>query len=120
MIILDTNFLVYLMKYKIAHELEIYRKELVTPIAVINELKDLSESAESILDRQASQIALIFIEKWAIKIIKTKGKADEAIKEIAIKNKAKVATMDSFLARDLKKEGIKLLKIRQKKHIIEE
>jgi len=117
MIILDTNFLVYIMKYKLAYQLEEHRKEIIIPDQVINELYSLSKKAR-IKDREAAKMALVLIEGWKIKKEETEGGADEAIKTLALKNKATVATMDKLLIKELKKSKIHILKIRQKRHLI--
>ena len=119
MIILDTNFLVYILKYKITHQIEEYKKEMAIPDRVIEELEKLSEKGK-VKDREAAKLALLLAKEWKIKIIKAKGKADEAIEKLAIENKAKVATLDKALAQRLKEHKIKLLQIRQKKYVIED
>jgi len=120
MIILDTNFLIYIMKYKLAHDIEEHINQLAVPVQVINELKTLAKNAEKTADRQAANLALMLLEKWKVKIIEEEGVADEAIARMALKNRAKVATLDKILGLKLKKNGISLLKIRQKKHIVED
>ena len=117
MIILDTNFLMYLMKYRLAHELEEFKNELAVPEQVIQELERLSVNA-NLKDREAAKLSLILIKEWGIKTEKAEGKADKAIQYLAFKNKAAVGTMDKLLTKELKKGGIRILKIRQKTHII--
>jgi rRNA-processing protein FCF1 len=117
MIILDTNFLIYALKYKIAQQLEEFKRELAVPSQVIEELEKLSMTGK-IADREAAKIALVFLEKWNVNVLEAEGNADEAIESLALKNKAKVATMDKLLAKKLEKSKIQILKIRQKKRII--
>ena len=69
MIILDTNFMIYLMKYKLSYDLEEHKKELVIPIQAVKELKTLSKQAEKIKDRENAKLALILLEKWNVKTI---------------------------------------------------
>jgi len=117
MIILDTNFLIYIMKYKIAHNLEEYKSELAVPEQVVFELETLSRKTKKIKDREYAKLALVLLEKWNVKVLNENGNADEAIEKLAIKNKAKVGTMDKILINKLEKSGISVLKIRQKKLI---
>ena len=118
MIILDTNFLIYAIKYKLAHGLEEYRQELAVPEQVVFELEMLSSKAKKIKDREDAKLGLLLVEKWNIKVLNETGNADEAIEKLALKNRAKVATMDKILVNKLKKAGIKILKIRQKNRLI--
>ena len=119
MIILDTNFLIYALKYRIAQQLEEFKGELAVPAQVIEELEKLSMIGK-VADREAAKIALVFLEKWNVKVLDAGGNADEAIESLAVENKAKVATMDKLLAKRLKKSKIQILKIRQKKRIIKD
>ena len=118
MIILDTNFLIYLAKYKLAHQLEECINELTVPGQVIFELETLSRKAEKVSDRENAKLALLILEKWKVKVLEAEGNADDAIVSLAEKYKAKAATMDKILVNRLKKVGVHILKIRQKKHII--
>lgn len=120
MIILDTNFLMYIIEYRIAHILEDKKKDLAVPIPVILELEQLSERARKSKERAAAKLAIVLLEKWNVNVLRADGYADDAIKELALKNRAKVATMDKLLGRRLKEAGVRVLKIRQKKHLVEE
>jgi len=118
MIILDTNFLIYLAKYRLIHLLDDVRSQLAVPDAVIEELEMLSIKAGKIKDREAAKLALSIIEKWNIKLLECGGNADSAILLLAEKNRAKVATMDKILSESLRKRGIFVIKLRQKKRLI--
>lgn len=118
LIIPDTNFLIYLSKYKLWHELtRLYGHYtfLILP-QVAHELKQLAEKAKG-KDKEASLLALTLIKKVKAK----KGSADLAIIKAALQLKAKqkfvVATMDKELVKKLKKQGIVILTIRQKKYL---
>ncbi len=117
MIILDTNFLVYVMKYRIAYELE--NKDLAVLLQTVRELEILSGDARKGSDKDAAKLALKLIKEWKIKIIEADGNADDAILKTASEKGAKVATLDKELTGRLIASGIKVLKIRQKKKIIE-
>ena len=118
MIILDTNFIIYAVKYKLAHDLEEYKNELAVPEQVIFELEMLSSKSEKVKDREDAKLGLLLVEKWNIKVLNETGNADDAIEKLALKNQAKVATMDKILVNKLKKGGVKILKIRQKNRLI--
>lgn len=120
-IIFDTNFLIYLVKYKLFFKLEDHysHAKWIVPIQVINELKHLKE-----------KVALQIIEKYYYegKIEKpdlSEGHTDEIIVEYARllkkklkekkkEEKIKVATMDKKLIDKLKKAKIGIIIIRQK------
>jgi len=118
MIIVDTNFLIYLVKYRVVSVLEEHIKEIAVPSAVKKELKALSEKAEKARDREAAKLALLILDKWKIKEIHSEGNADDAIIELAVKNRAKVATMDKMLGKRLENKGIKVIRLRQKKKLL--
>lgn len=116
MLIADTNFLIYLAKYRLFYSFEEYKKELAVPKQVIRELENLSKNAEKGSDKDAAKTALLILREWKSRILESEGKADNAIISLAKKNSAKVATMDRLLIKELKKAGITILKLRQKKH----
>lgn len=117
MIILDTNFLVYVMKYKIAHILEGHKSALAVPKPVMIELEELSNSAEKPKDREAAKLALLILDSWSVGVLEAEGNADNTILDLAVKHKAKVATMDKILTRRLEEAGIIVVKLMQKKKL---
>ncbi len=122
LIIPDTNFLIYISKYKLWYNLEKKYgryKFLVLP-EIIYELEKLSKRDK---DKEYALLALELVKKLE-KIKKRKGYGDKAILESAlmlekIKQKFIIATMDKILIKKLKKEKIKILTIRQKKYLRE-
>jgi len=117
MIILDTNFLVYVMKYKIAHILEGHKSAIVTIKPVMIELEELANDAEKPKDREAAKLALLILDSWNVKVLEASGNTDNAILDLALKNKAEVATMDKILTKRLEEAGIKVVKLMQKKKL---
>lgn len=116
LIIPDTNFLIYLVKYKILDELEHYKVIIINQIP--KELqKIINEKKSKVEDRVAASIALTFLKAKKIKILKQEGKTDNAILAMAKKLGAKIATMDKELSKKAEKEKIKVIKIRQKKYL---
>lgn len=115
----DTNFLVYLAKYKLLDELKNYKIILVPQI--LAELKKLEQDKKiKVEDRRAATVALLFLESLNPKIEKAEGNTDDAILVIAKKLNAKIGTMDKWLSNKAKELGLKIVKIRQKKYLIDE
>ena len=122
-IILDTNFLMIPLQFKVDVFSEIdricdFKYELVTIPEVVEELTRLSEKGSG-KNHRAARAALELIKKHGVaekkyrKIFKT---ADEAILNIADENSI-VATQDRILRKKLKQKKIRLIILRQKKHL---
>lgn len=121
-IIFDTNFLIYLAKYKLWRQLEKkypYYTLLILP-QVVYELETLSKKIKG-KDKELAIFTLNCIGKQKIKA--KKGYADTVVLHTAVSLKDAgeknfiVATMDKLLRQKLKKAGIKILTIRQKKYL---
>jgi len=123
MLILDTNFLIYLVKYKIVDEVKKMGMTLILPDAVEKELMKLAEKGKN-KDAALALLALQVIDTYKAEKKKTKVKnVDKAIVLLALEFKEKgekvfVGTLDRELSRKLKKLGIGIIKIRQKKYLI--
>lgn len=122
-IVLDTNALMYAAKYKI-DIIRVIREKLgltgvYVPNLVVNELKNLSKTADKKADKDAAWLAYQMITKNKITEINLLGKADEAIMAYAVGHKAAVLTNDTILKFKLKQLGVKVYNIRQKK-LVEE
>lgn len=123
-VLLDTNFLIYLAKYKLFDELESMSYKLLVPRSVDFELeKIINDKKKKLKDREAASLAQQILKKWVelkkIKYIKLEGKnVDEELLKFAKNKKVIVATMDSALKKFLKKEGVKILVLRQKKYFV--
>jgi len=121
LIIPDTNFLIYLSKYKLWDDLEkLYGKyKLVILPEVAYELIKLSKKGKE------KEYSLVAIELTKIKKInEKKGYADKAILKKAkklkkTKKRFTIGTMDKILMDKLNKQNVKILTIRQKKYIME-
>lgn len=120
----DTNFLVYLARFKLFDKLEEY-KEILVLKQVLAELVVLSKSEkEKKVDREGASVALQFIEKIGSKVTFVNDldfRTDDAVVELGKREKktAIVGTMDKELIKRLKKEKIKVLMIRQNKYFDE-
>lgn len=125
-VLLDTNFLVYIAKYKIASELDkFFPKKLLLPRQVLEETKKIATKGKG-ADKEAAAVALALIDKWksskTLFVVQTGAEsADKALLELATKAANKtdiaVATLDKKLIKRLKKAKIGIIGIRQKKYL---
>ena len=111
--LLDANFLMIPGKFKVDvfSELERFgRPELYTLDLVVKEL-----------EKMHANLALIFIKKKKIKILKTKSKnvknTDKEIIRIAKEKGVVVCTQDKKLILKLKKENVAIVSLRQRKYL---
>ncbi|MEM4152729.1 MAG: hypothetical protein QXK80_01245 [Candidatus Pacearchaeota archaeon] len=116
----DTNFLIYLVKYRLLDELEKENFKIITIKQIIDELNKIEKKKTAkVKDKVAASIAKEFLNSKAILEVQ-EGETDDAIITLAKRFKATVGTMDKELTKKAKKEKIKIIKIRQKKYLIEE
>jgi rRNA-processing protein FCF1 len=119
-IILDTNFLMLPIQFKIDIFAEIEmlvegKYELCIMEGTIKELETLSGSKGK--DSVPAKLALELIERRGIKTLKAKkSHVDDAILEVAGKNTA-VATNDRKLIKKLKDKNIKVVYLRSKNRL---
>lgn len=110
-VILDTNALLMQFEFKIDLEDELTKLlgayEIQIPSSVLNELKNLKD--------KYSNSAYEFALKY--KIIGTDKKGDESILAMARELNAVVVTNDRVLRKRLKKDGIKVIYLRQKSYL---
>jgi len=115
-VILDTNALMMPFEININLERELDRLlgayEILVPSSIIDELKKLSEK-----DKAASS-ALKLAERYTV--INTSKKGDFSIVHLAKELKAVVVTNDKILRKILRNEGIQLIFLRGKDHLIYE
>ena len=126
-IILDTNFLVSAVRFKVDLFSEIKRicsfnYQICVLDKMVDELKKLTETGEP-RDRAAAKISIELIKKKNIKIIKniTKNKRvkniDLLILNLIKKGNFIVATQDKELKREIKKKEVPIIVLRQKKYL---
>jgi len=115
-VLLDTNALMMPFEVNINLERELDRLlgayEILVPSSIIDELKKLSEK-----DKAASS-ALKLAERYTV--INTSKKGDFSIVHLAKELKAVVVTNDKILRKILRNEGIQLIFLRGKDHLIYE
>lgn len=117
-IILDTNFLLLPAQFKIDIFQELKNNELIIFDLAIRELKKIARSKGKAGIN--ANIALKLIKNKKIKIIKARGKVDKAIIDYAKNFNCWVATNDKKLIKALKKNEIKIIRLRQKKFLVME
>jgi rRNA-processing protein FCF1 len=120
-IILDTNFLLIPAQFSV----DIYSQlrsngynEFITMSACIDELEKLKAQKKH---EKHIKIALELLKKNSVSVVQTSIGADAAIADYACDehNKIAVATLDIALIKALKKKGVKVIRLRQKKYIVE-
>lgn len=118
--LLDTNFLVSVMKFRIDlfSELQKFGKpELCVLNLVVVELKKLAKSEKK--NKKHARVALLFIKNKNVKKIKTIGSnTDEEILRIAKTRNCAVCTEDRELIKNLKKAHLIVICSRQKKYLV--
>jgi len=115
-IILDTNFILSCIRNKIdfIEELQLSGREILLPIQVVDELKQIIKK-EKYKFRREAELAIKLLEKSNFKKIDIKNKyVDKGIKDFTEKNKSVIiATLD----RELKKPKSRNMIITKKKKI---
>jgi uncharacterized protein len=117
-ILLDTNFLMMPGQFKVDIYQLLKGKELCTLDVCVGELEELSKGKGK--SASAAKIALGLLRKNNIKIINAEGKADDAIVAAAKGGNYIVGTNDAALMESLKRYGVKILRLKQKKFLSEE
>ena len=122
-ILLDTNFLIYVVNSKVDFLSEINRicdfsYELAIPSQVLDEIDKILEKGKG-KEKEKAEITLVVLEQLikekTIKVIDIQGRdADSAIINLAKKEKIIAATMDRALK---KKLNMRIITIRQRSHL---
>jgi uncharacterized protein len=116
---LDTNFMMVPGQFK----LDIYEKlrefgnaELYTTSLSLAELVKIADGKGR--DAGSARIGLILLKREGVKVIPSEdSNADEAIKRIAVKDSMVVCTADKKLKDVLKKNGVKVMSLRQGRYL---
>ncbi len=115
-IILDTNFLIDCIRFKIDLKSEFIGNELFILNSIIFEIEKITKrkTKESAL----AKLALHYIKRKHLKILKPKEKNTD----LSLLNYSKrgyiIATHDRVLKNKIKKAGGKVIFIRQKKYVV--
>ena len=121
-IILDTDFLVHCAQNKVDYSTELkrianFQFRLYIIDKTVEELNNIIEKKKGKI-KSAAKLAMIILKKKQVLQIKTK--MDKIVDKLILENLTKntlVATMDANLKKILKKKGIPLVIIRQKKYL---
>ncbi|MEM5785570.1 MAG: hypothetical protein QW469_03505 [Candidatus Aenigmatarchaeota archaeon] len=111
-IILDTNFLIDSIKFKIDLYEQLKGFDIYTIKPVIEEINSISKSCKK--DSKYAKLVLKIYNK--IKIIEITGNSDDIL--LNLSNEYIIATQDSVLRKKIKNKKGKLAYIRQKKYIV--
>jgi rRNA-processing protein FCF1 len=115
-IILDTNFLIDCLRFKIDIKSELAGNKLFVLDSVIFEIEKIAKRGTK--ESSLAKLALEFINKNNLKILETgKKDADESL-ILYSKEGYAIATHDRVLKNKLKKMGAKLIYVRQKKYLV--
>jgi len=122
-VVIDTNFAIYLVKFRLMDELRTGGAEIILLDSVEKELEKISQRKGKIEDRESASLALELLKRT--KVVREKASAanvDRSIvqfakKEKELRNQVIVGTMDKALSERLKKEGIKSVIIRREKSL---
>jgi rRNA-processing protein FCF1 len=117
-IILDTNFLIDCMRFKVDLKSELVGNELFVLDSVIFEIGEITKRGTK--ESSLAKLVLEFIAKNNFNVLVTEKKdVDESLVEYSKQGYA-IATHDRALKNKLKKLGAKLIYIRQKKYLVVE
>jgi len=115
-VLVDTSSIIYsfCLKKDIFANIENLGFTPVVVSSVIEELKEISKrnSKYAVAARYALRVIEERKKGKRIRIIKTKGNADEAIERIAKKKKIRVCTNDKEMKKRIKKLGLEILTVK--------
>jgi len=115
-IILDTNFLIDCIRFRLDLKAELRGNELFVLDSIIFEIEKVIERGTK--ESKLATLALDFIKRKHLKILKPKEKnTDLALLDYSKKGYA-IATQDKVLKNKIKKTGGKLIFIRQKRYVV--
>ena len=118
-VLLDTNMLLYAVAQKVDLQALMDGKELLTLQNCVAELEKLGKGKTR--SGMHARVALELLKKKNIKVLQSGEKnTDRAIIRYARDNNIIVATNDRVLIKSLKTNGIRVIRLRQKRLLIEE
>jgi len=117
-VILDSNFLIDLIRFKIpleeVYELLNYETKFFTLNSVLSELEKVARKKSR--DAKYAKASLKLIELKKIEVLNFDKKADEALLSLA-DEKTIIATNDKNLRKKLREKGLKAIYVRAKKRL---
>ncbi len=115
-ILLDTNFLLLPVQFRVDLSDLKEHGSIATLDSCVKELERLSKGKGRTGEQAA--VALAMIKSRGIRIISSKKNADSALLDSAKRHGYAVATNDRKLIKKLKDNGIRIIRLRQKKYFI--
>ena len=115
-IILDTNFLIDCIRFKIDIESELIGNEMFVLESIVFEIEKITKRGTK--ESSLAKIALDFIKRKGLKVLKSKEKNTDVSLLKYNKQGYAIATQDRILKNKLKKGGGKVIYIRQKKYVV--
>ncbi|MEM7813911.1 MAG: hypothetical protein QW548_03370 [Candidatus Aenigmatarchaeota archaeon] len=117
--LLDANFLLVPAKFKvdIFAELERLGYKPATLSCVVHEIETLSHGKGRVAAE--ARVALEIIRKKSTEVIEAAGPVDDALLRTATERGCAIATNDIKLIARAKQAGIAVLRMRQKKYVVE-
>jgi rRNA-processing protein FCF1 len=118
-VIADTSFLMTPGLYGVDIFAELDRLlqgdyELIVPEVVLKELEKLSKAGDP-EERAAAKIGLSLSSK--LKVLEAEGRADDVLLKLAKERKCAVGTIDFALRKELRRNGITVIFLREKSHL---
>ena len=117
--LLDTNFLLIPGRFRVDvfRELERFgRPEFLTIDLVMDELRKLSSGSGQ--DASYARLGLSLIEEKEVSVMETHGtNADQEIERLASEQDLVVCTQDRELQERLRREGLSVVSLRQKRYL---
>ncbi|HLD39026.1 MAG TPA: DNA-binding protein [archaeon] len=117
-VLLDTNMLLAPHQFGIDIFEFLKDYEMITLSSCRAELRKLSHKRCD--DGKAAKIALMLLKEKKIPVVRVREQGDRAILNYALQERCSVATNDIDLIKALKTYAIKVIRIRQKKYLVEE
>ncbi|NIM47354.1 MAG: hypothetical protein GTN40_04340 [Candidatus Aenigmarchaeota archaeon] len=115
-IILDTNFLIDCIRFRIDLKSELRGNELFVLDSIIFEIEKITERKTK--ESSIAKLALDYIKRKHLKILKLKEKNTDLSLLNYSKRGYAIATHDRVLKNKIKKAGGKVIFIRQKRYVV--
>ncbi len=119
-ILMDSNFLLIPGRFKVDvfKELQLFgRPEPHTLDLVVKELEEIAKKPGR--DAKHAHMGLFLLDSREVNIIKTKGRnADREIERVAKEEGFIVCTQDRELIKRLRKKGVRVISLRQRKYLV--
>ena len=115
--LIDTNMLLVPHQFGVDVFEFLRDYELFTLSSCRAELRKLSHKRGD--DGKAAKIGLMLLKENKIPVVRVKEQGDKAILNYAAEKKCAVATNDKELIKALKKQSIKIIRLRQNKYLEE-